>query len=184
MNQEQNISAPRETSPEETNQQPSQSPELVTTATDTTDMLKRRINDLALHRETSSYDVNELYFRVQYELDRMKAVKKALDEALIPWLQHNGDLEIGGGKRLYAGTRKTTKLIDKTGCLHLLLSKCADDKELASVLSSNAFLHGAAKNFLTPAEWDSVFETTKEPAVKDGVSSNLKVLTANDNFAK
>ena len=108
---------------------------------------------------------------------------KDLDnDVLIPWINKNGDMDIGNGNRLYVGDKTTTKCIDKAITLDEILNANGGDMGKAvDCMVSQPFKPAACKKALGKEAGEQCFVTEKVPDVKTGKIKKV-IKEANPRF--
>ena len=101
---------------------------------------------------------------------RARELKSILEEAVVSWIEDNGDLHVPGTTvRYYAGTKKTTKCVDVRRAFEAVLDAAGGDLEAAmETLASNAIKAAAARKVLSGEAYGSLFVTEEKPVLKEG----------------
>lgn len=112
----------------------------------------------------------------------MAATDAGIKASVLEWCEARGSLNVGGGQRLYAGTKKETKCLDVRGALEALITETGGDIDaVAAVLSSQPFKDAAAKVAAGPAKAAEFWRTAEVSDLKTGVAvRELKQI--DDNF--
>lgn len=126
---------------------------------------------------------------VAYALNRLdsymqfgRELKQRLEEAVIDWIQANGDLVIGD-VRYYVGVRKTTKCIDVAAAVDALLAASGGDMQaFVACLASDALKHGAAKKVLGE-QWDRYFKVEAKPKLENE-QPKKELMKVDERFVK
>lgn len=137
---------------------------------------------LALEGAETSEDV--IACRGVYEAfkRRVKEIDAAYKEAELAAVERLGGVDLGDGRRLYVGTTKRTKCRDVAATLEGLLDATQGDVErIASCLSSNAWKHGACREYLS--DWDEHFHVEEVKDVKTGKAKRA-VQLADDRYSR
>lgn len=114
--------------------------------------------------------------KLEFMQGQIKALKSSLDARLVEYIQANGDIQIGT-RRLYVGTKKTTKCVDVQAAVKAILEDCGGDVDMmARCLSSDALKFGASKTVLKPENYDKFFKVTPKTELREGVETPVKQL--------
>lgn len=115
------------------------------------------------------------------ELTRELAEKS--EEAIVPWLQRNGDIE-RGEVRYYAAATKTNKVRDNDGMLKAVLSATGGDVEaIAKCLASGAWKVSAVRELIPADEYEVLVEVVESVDLKTG-KPKVKVQKFDATFVK
>lgn len=111
------------------------------------------------------------------------ATDEGIKASVLEWCETRGDLNVGDGQRLYAGTKKETKCISPRAALEALLEATGGDLDAVSaVLCSQPFKDAAAK--LAVGERAGEFWRTDEvPDLKTGKAAR-ELKQVNENFPR
>jgi len=122
---------------------------------------------IAINDESSAAQVCEAIDRIDAVKRRIKEIEVTFKDALIEWINLNGDIEIGT-KRYYVGTTKKVKPRDMIRLCEAAITAAEGDFEtFADSLSANAFKPGACKKLLGD-QWGQHFEETIDEDIKTG----------------
>lgn len=113
----------------------------------------------------------------------VKELDAEAEDAFVTRLKAHGDIDLGGGRRLYAAPSTTVRSKDNLATLNIIMAaSCGDLDATIACLSSRPFKHGAVQSLLATVcgvkqgfdMYNSVFETivtskTKEGKAKDRV---------------
>jgi len=118
---------------------------------------------LEVNEDTTHDHIRHMQDAVEAAVARVAEVRTVWTQALIEWINANGDLVVGD-IRYYVGTSKTTKCIDKGQTLFNILDAAAGDLDsVARCLSANAWKPGECRGILKGELWDENF--TVEPVM-------------------
>lgn len=135
--------------------------------------------------DSNPTDILTLRNRLGFFVSMAKELKARLDdEVFVPWLMHNGDLEVGD-TRFYAATDKTTKL-DKpmrAAIEELMEATGGDMDRFCELLSSSAIKHGACKKVLDENKWREMFRVEESQKVEEG-KPKRRVQEINQKFIR
>lgn len=142
--------------------------------------LMLRIDSLPVAKPEEVLEVMAAVERVQAQV---RAVKEQLEAALIDYIDHNGDIELGD-KRWYVGINRTYKpRLDGPELLGKLMDAIGGDFDrFCELLAANAFKPGECKKVLGE-EFDAVFETVVRPDLQTGKPKRV-VKVHDARFAK
>ena len=122
-----------------------------------------------LDRSANHDDISTAIDMVQLFHQLGKEFTKALDAAMLEWIEANNRDIVVGDVRYYAGVYKTTKCTNPTGLLDALLTTTGGDMDrVCKTFASNAFKHGACRDILEPDKYDELFVTEERPQLKEG----------------
>jgi hypothetical protein len=132
----------------------------------TTD-LSQAVGNIASAAATPEY-IADVMGRVEAALERAKAIKAALKEAVIQHILATGrDLTIGD-IRWYVREKKKERCLDVRRTIDRLLVVTGGDMDaVCGVMVAQPFKFAAARKLLP--DYDELFETTTEPELCDGV---------------
>ena len=128
-------------------------------------------------------EVMEMRNNVLVYLERAKQLKAEFEASLLAYIEEKGSFE-WGGIRFYAGTRKTTKCVNKMLTMQLLLEGMGGDLNLvvSDLLASQPFRYGACRDVLGD-EFDKCFSTEEKPDLKTGTTKR-EVMTLPTNVKR
>jgi hypothetical protein len=111
-----------------------------------------------------------------------------IKERKIAWIEHNGDIDLGNGKREYVGPDKDTTCNDPREVLVALLEATGGDEEaVVTCLASGAWKYGTVKRLLEEHgmgdRYAQLFTVTEAKDVKTGAAKK-SVRTFDPAFAK
>lgn len=137
---------------------------------------------VAIHDEVEAGQVAAIIDKMDAYKRRIKEIDATLKEALIDWINANGELTLGT-KRYYVGSTKKTKPVDRIKLTIALIEAVQGDFDsFDEMLSANAFKPGACKKLLGD-EWGNHFEETIVEDVKTGKpKKDVKVI--DERFVK
>ena len=141
-----------------------------------------------IQKLTTAADADQcaaLILKVDRALERMRELKKLLDDALMEWIRANGDLTIGT-VRYYVGDETVTTCRNVADAMRTLLELLGPGK-LGECLSSNAIKYGAARSMLAevgcPEVFEQLFLVAKKEVLKDGKPTK-KLIKADQRFLR
>ena len=110
----------------------------------------------------------EVWDRVEFAKITIRAISALLNEALVDWINANGDLQVDETRRLYVGTTKKVTSNNQQALLEALLDATGGDVEaLVKCMAASAFKHGACRTLLKEA-WDTHFTSETVEDLKTG----------------
>lgn len=134
----------------------------------TTD-LSQAVGNVASAAATPEY-IADVMGRVDAALERAKAIKAALKEAMVEHILATGRDLVIGEVRYYAAQEKETKCVRQLEAVEAVFKAVGGDCEgFKACLSSNAFLPGQCRKVLPPDVFADLFVTTVKTKLKDGV---------------
>lgn len=114
--------------------------------------------------------------RLQWLKGEVKRVADLCEAAMVEWVKTNGPI-IDGTKSWVIGRTKKVKCRDVPATIEALLKATGGDFEkMCDNLSSGAVKHGAASKWLTPEEFDRLFEVSWDEGIELGKPLKLKML--------
>lgn len=106
--------------------------------------------------------------RIEAATQRLREVKGMIDDAMMQWIEANGDITYGD-IRYYVGVSRDKKCRDNAKAADAILTATGGDFEaFAQTLSSNAFKPGACGHVLSPEAFDECFEVIEQKDIKTG----------------
>lgn len=151
--------------------------------------IERHIEKLSDPEHQEDPDSRETVVAAINAVDVLKAKTRELsghvEAAAVACIKRHGDIVVGE-IRYYAGTEKTTKVIDKAGCLEAVLNAAAGD--LGAVceqyMVSEPFKPGACKELLGEEAAQKLFKTEIKDELKEGKPARNKLMKADSRFIK
>ena len=102
--------------------------------------------------------------------EHIRETEKLLNEALLEWIDANGDIALDDNRRLYVGVTKKTTYIDRQKLFEAMLTETGGDLEMiVKCMAANAWKHGACRDVLDD-KWDDHFIVETVQDVKEGVA--------------
>lgn len=106
--------------------------------------------------------------RIDAATQRLREVKGMIDDAMLQWINANGEIE-HGTIRYYVGKTTTKKCRDNAKTIEAAYEAVEGDADrFAELLSSNAFKPGACSKVFTDEQFDECFEVVEQQDVKTG----------------
>ena len=137
--------------------------------------------DLAESKEVA--DAVSLISMAKVYIDRAKELKALAEEAVLDFIERNGDFEFNG-IRYYAGNTKKVTPKDKVVLIEQLFEAVGGDIEaLVEFLTANPFKVGEVRRVFGD-EFDNYFTTVIVPKLKEGkpvrrlITADVKYLEA------
>jgi len=123
---------------------------------------------IALEVNSDAEAALELLDLMRFWTAQLKQARAMATEALIEWIDGNGDLEMGE-KRWYVGTTKRVKLRDSFAAAEALLDATGGDLvEFCEALASEPFKQGHMRTVLGDAEHERLFSVDIVKDLKTG----------------
>jgi len=98
---------------------------------------------------------------------RLKEVMERADDFTIEWIKRHGEIQCGT-KRLYVGSKPTTKCLNVAKTLEKLVEiEGGDIGGIARLLASQPIKHGAVRESLGK-DWDKHFVVQRKDEVREG----------------
>ncbi len=131
------------------------------------------------------HELVELRDEIQHAIRMLKEEAARLEDLLVQHIDRNGDIEIGGGQRLYVGNTKVTKSLDDKRVFDFVVEAAGGDLSIFSsgdsgVLVSQPWKTGAVRKLIGDDLFHNAFfsETVKD--LKTGSAKrSVKIHDAN-----
>jgi hypothetical protein len=123
---------------------------------------------LTIGENATVEQVQEAITRVDWFMGMAREMKAKLEQALIEYIEANGDITIGT-VRYYVGHPKETKCVNVAGAVEALLQATGGDFEkVCECLSGSAVKPGATRKVLPEDVFAGLFETTEKVTLEEG----------------
>ena len=139
-------------------------------------LTKLRESILAIHNEAEADQVCKAIDKIDAYKRAIKDIDATFKEALIDWINRNGEVTLGT-KRYYVGTTKKTKPRDLQRLTEAAITACQGDfAAFCEALSSNAYKPGKCREILGDDWGDHFYEEVVQDVKTGKPKKDVKVI--------